>query len=179
MDVDAISIIQNLFRFLDSQEPVLIFYCLTCFLEYIEYFKEVLDNSNVMTFEGFFQYIMLPRLKDKEKGARYFRLWNDTINDLEPQVKELVLYNIKLDLERRMERQVEFYKNYEEVRFAIRDKPHMIAIEGHCKQCNHFITFPFSLQMYNKRMTYAHIIPLVIKCHNCQKKDSLSLPYLI
>jgi hypothetical protein len=91
--------------------------------EYVEYFREVLDNRIVMTFGEFFQYILLPRLKDKDKGARYLRLWSDTINELEPQVKELVLYNLKLDLERRMERQVEFYKNYEQVRFAIRDKP--------------------------------------------------------
>jgi ribosomal protein L44E len=147
--------------------------------EYVEYFREVLDNRIVMTFGEFFQYILLPRLKDKDKGARYLRLWSDTINELEPQVKELVLYNLKLDLERRMERQVEFYKNYEQVRFAIRDKPHMIAIEGRCKQCNHAITFPISLRMYNERMAYAHIIPLVIKCRNCQKKDSLRLPYLI
>jgi hypothetical protein len=149
------------------------------FGKYVECFRELLDNRTIMTFEEFFQYISIPRLKDKNTGAKYLRLWSDTINELKPQVKELVLYNLKLDLERRMEKQAEFYKDYEKVRFAIRDKPHMIAIEGHCKQCNHVITFPISLRMYNERIAYAHIIPLVIKCHNCGKKDSLNLPYLI
>ncbi|MGA9842716.1 MAG: hypothetical protein WBQ25_10405 [Nitrososphaeraceae archaeon] len=112
-----------------------------------------------------------------------FILWDQSFNRLDPQIQNLVMFNLKVDLERRMDLQVKNDRNYEKLRFKVRDDPRSIALEGYCTKCQYYIPIAVDLLEYKIRMICANTVnqPIMfIRCPNpnCETEKSFRIPFL-
>jgi hypothetical protein len=149
------------------------------FGNFFSYIRELLDSGRrIQTLRLFFQYAMLPYYKDGN-GVRFFvKLWSDTVNELEPILKELVLHSLKLGIEDKMHRQVEDIKTFEKMRLRLKDKPDHLVLECFCIKCKFVTCWPIHLLGYMEAMAYADVSPIVITCPRC-KAMSLEVPQYI
>ncbi len=69
------------------------------------------------------------------KILNYIKIWEELRNDLDEYNKKMFLYRLKLETESRIEPKVINYKDFEEVRFEIRDNPEFICVEAFCSHC--------------------------------------------
>ena len=99
------------------------------------------NNPTVTTIGEFIQRIQQLHFDDPTTTIFFnVLLWEEIFNKLDPQIQNLVMYNLKIDIERRMDLQVKNDRNYEKLRFVIRDDPSRIALEGFCTKCRYYIT---------------------------------------
>jgi hypothetical protein len=141
-------------------------------------------NQTVTTIGEFIQQIQQLSFNDPDKTIFFnFLLWEETFNKLDPQIQNLVMYNLKIDLERRMDLQVKNDRNYEKLRFKVKDDPRSIALEGYCTKCRYYIPMAVDLLEYKIRMICASAVnqPIMfIKCPNpkCKMEKSFRIPFL-
>ena len=142
------------------------------------------NNPTVTTIGEFIHRIQ--QLDFKDAGTTIFfnyLLWEEIFNKLDPQIQNLVMYNLKVDLERRMDLQVKNDRNYEKLRFKVRDDPRSIALEGYCTKCQYYIPMAVDLLEYKIRMICANTVnqPIMfIRCPNpnCKTEKSFQIPFL-
>jgi hypothetical protein len=70
------------------------------------------------------------------------------MEELDPAVKQLVLYHLKLDIEEKIENQVGYFKGFEKKRYDIRDSPELIALEAFCTICQVYYPIGMNLLEY-------------------------------
>ena len=96
-----------------------------------------------------------------EQNARviFTKLWDETIKGLEPKVKELVLYNLKLSLERDIQNHVNAYQSYEKTWFDNKNDPKVVAVECSCTNtnCEYYTPAVMGLMEYKERKFYSKI----------------------
>ena len=61
--------------------------------------------------------------KEQNSKVIFTKLWDETIKGLEPKVKDVVLYNLKLSLERDIQDHVKAYQSYEKWWFDFKGDP--------------------------------------------------------
>jgi hypothetical protein len=142
------------------------------------------DDPTVTTVREFIEQIQRLDFKDLDMTIFYnFILWDQTLNRLDPQIQNLVMFNLKVDLERRMDLQVKNDRNYEKLRFKVRDDHRSIALEGYCAKCQYYIPMAVDLLEYKIRMICANTVnqPIMfIRCPNpnCETENSFRIPFL-
>jgi hypothetical protein len=140
------------------------------------------NNPTVTTIGEFIQRIQQLHFDDPTTTIFFnVLLWEEIFNKLDPQIQNLVMYNLKMDIERRMDLQVKNDRNYEKLRFVIRDDPSRIALEGFCTKCRYYITVPWDLLEYKKDMIRANTIDqsvMFIRCPNCKMDRSFRIPFI-
>ena len=105
------------------------------FQDIIDLIKTTLlsDDPTVTTVREFIEQIQRLDFKDLNMTIFYnFILWDQTFNRLDPQIQNLVMFNLKVDFERRMDLQVKNDRDPEKLRFKVRDDTKSIALEGYC-----------------------------------------------
>jgi hypothetical protein len=100
-------------------------------------------------------------------------LWNETLDELEPEARDLVLYHIKLEIERRMGDLVEDLASFEKTRFKIRTRYDYVALEGNCKKCKNCFSLGLMLRDYLKVANLFPSEPVTGNCPNCKDYDSV------
>jgi hypothetical protein len=115
--------------------------------------------------------------KDKEKANIYLDLWDETFNEMELHLQQLLLYKMKVDIEQRMADSAESPKTYEEARFNLRAYPELLALEGYCKNCNLGYPMTTTVRQYLERINFLSDEPIKSECRVC-KNISVLVPTL-
>ncbi|HEY7572876.1 MAG TPA: hypothetical protein VH796_16065 [Nitrososphaeraceae archaeon] len=189
---EVYDLIQSIFRTGRYAPSYWIFYseffkmCRKCgrFQDIVDLIRNTLTSNDlaVTTIVEFIHQIQRLDFKDPTQTIFFsVLLWDQIFNRLDPQIKSLVMYTMKVEIERRMDLQVKNGKNYEKLRFKIRDDPEMIAIEGYCSKCMYYIPGAVDVLEYKMEMISANTINqpvLFIRCPNCKSDKSFRIPIL-
>ena len=92
----------------------------------------------------------------------------ESLNKLDPRVKELFLYRTKRYLETMIEENIKGFAEYEKVRFKFRADPRLIAVEGRCNECKSYSIKEFDIIEYMGKLHSLHSQPLIEKCSKCK-----------
>jgi Zn finger protein HypA/HybF involved in hydrogenase expression len=106
----------------------------------------------------------------------YRDLWKETMNQMPNTVKILLLHELKLDIERRMFELVKDVKSYERLRYDLREKYDILAMEAKCEKCHYVFCIEISILEYleisePKRYDEASNI-----CPKCKSHNSIIIP---
>jgi hypothetical protein len=126
--------------------------------------RQLLFISNIIDFD------------DVTNATSYNELREQTLNELEPDVKMLALHNLKLPLEKEMYMRSKNQSEYEKQRFEVRDKPDKVMLEGICHNCHFVIYVDVYIPYYLKR---SHLYPnkfISNKCIQCNKDNCVVIP---
>jgi hypothetical protein len=117
------------------------------------------------------------RHADSNLANKYNELWQETLDELEPKVKELVMFRIKLFYERKMKEKAYDLAQFELDKFAAKEKFDKIVLECRCLSCPCITYEMIDLIEYTIRLKY-HIngLPALEKdCPSCNKVGSLQI----
>jgi hypothetical protein len=95
--------------------------------------------------------------KDQNSKVIFTSLWNKTIIELEPKVKNVVFYNLKLEFEQDMQNHVKAYQPYEKWWFDYKSDHRVVAIECSCTNCDNYTPAVVGLMEYKERKFYSKI----------------------
>jgi hypothetical protein len=116
--------------------------------------------------------------KDKSDRKKFLDLWDENLEQQEPEVKDIFLYQMKLSVERRFEYSVShFSREYERQRFNLRADHQKIVLEGRCESCKQLMVVIWSY--IDNRNMYANVEgddPIRIDCKKCNTKNSSIIP---
>jgi hypothetical protein len=134
-------------------------------------------DEPIIDFPQVFQHLILRPLGNTEKSVEVIRLWDESFNELDHESKLLFLHQIKLVLDISMGERAVAFREYEKLRFKIRDRPDIIALEGYCEDCSLYTPAGLST------IEYIHTIQLSPQsvtgiCPTCKKHRSLVFPVL-
>src|SRR5215212_3224518 len=135
------------------------------------------SNLGIRNMSDLFDHVVHLDFKEAETRRYFLDLWREAVEELESNQKALVLYQMKLDAERRFQTRTEYFtKEYEEKRFQYRDNYENIVVEGNCKKCG---TGPLALSYLDYRKGFANVVrgdSIKLDCPICGSKDSLVIP---
>jgi hypothetical protein len=96
---------------------------------------------------------------------------------MKPDMKEILLYNMKADIEQRMFYECKSLKGYEAARLHFRNEILIVVLEAYCKNCN--LGYPVALVLidYIERINSRPNEPITHECRQC-KSNSLIVPML-
>jgi len=144
---------------------------------FIDRYREQLE-SDVIYRQGFFQQLLILPGYDTDSDIHFYKLWNDSIMELDPDTRMHLYHHLKLDFERKAEYECHAFRNFEIFRFQWRDNPRSLVVEGHCIACG-YISRIFEFNEY-MRLAISNYRNGVIKllCVYC-KENALEFPILI
>ncbi len=113
---------------------------------------------------------------DDHNQSKYFvNLWHETLNELDTKTKDLILHRIKLEIERKMEEKVKDISTFEQIRFQLKDRHDMVALEGYCDKCNTHYSTSMNLVDYLRIVNIVPSKPTKIDCDLCKEKFSYTM----
>jgi hypothetical protein len=143
-------------------------------IEYVYYLVHL--DLGFKTFYDLFVYIFNSDFRGSEVQTELLTLWFETIRKLEPEIRNLMVYRFKLDIERRFENNQEgLSREYEQFRFELRADHERIALVGKCLNCKRKISSGVHYSEYIKFITEpGHDSS---DCPQCNTKGSLVFLY--
>ncbi|HZC50274.1 MAG TPA: hypothetical protein VE244_14575 [Nitrososphaeraceae archaeon] len=134
-------------------------------------------NLGITNMQDLFERVVDLGFEDEDIRRMFFDLWRESLEELGSNQKALVLYQMKLDAERRFQNKKKYFtKEYEEKHFQYRDNYENIVVEGNCEKCG---TGPLALSYLEYRKRLAHVArndSIKLDCPVCSSKDSLIIP---
>ncbi|MCC2647387.1 MAG: hypothetical protein K0R16_190 [Nitrososphaeraceae archaeon] len=131
-------------------------------------------NLGITNMQDLFERVVDLGFEDEDIRQMFFDLWRESLEELESNQKALVLYQMKLDTERRFQNKKKYLtKEYEEKRFQYRNNYENIVVEGNCKNCG---TGPLALSYLEYRKGFANVArndSIKLDCPICGLKDNL------
>jgi phage FluMu protein Com len=124
-----------------------------------------------------YEIVQISYFADLAKANFFLQNWNAALNNLEPSVRELVLYDIKLVYEARMGNNKDLGDPmlYEEYRFELRRNAEEAALQAKCTKCNIVLNLS---DKTSKIVTRNFNRPLHIRCPECKNINCLVIPSL-
>ena len=101
------------------------------------------------------------------------QLWNETLNEMDPYLRPMFLYRLKVEIEREMGYRIKKPGCIRKLCFEIRDKYDMIVMEGYCKNCNLNMYRTGSLLEYLQIIGVAPFEYVMAKCINCNSDSAI------
>lgn len=132
-------------------------------------------DESIVEMADLFKHLYLLDFKDIKLRTIFHNLFDDTINELDLETRKLVLYNLKLDIERKMRELATDFKEFEKMRFQLRGFADMIVLEGHCTSCDHYVAIGVELLDYRKRTINSDLGIITGKCPHCGVDNSLHI----
>lgn len=144
----------------------------------VDYMIELLEpGSSIKDISDLINQTFMFRHTDPNLVDKYNGLWEKTLNELEPKVKQLVMFRIKLLYEQRMKEKAHDLAQFELARFAARKKFDKLALESSCLCCHRIVYDLIDLIEYITKLRY-HIegySTLEKDCSSCNSKGSLQI----
>ena len=177
--------LNSIFDLGESSASPDIFYCSffkkcyerKAFDDIVGLFREILSSDQILSdTRDLLQELVRLEFKDKDKAVFFLNLWNETLEELDMEVKNLFMYQLKLEIEGRMAVQVIGTKFYEETHYSHRDRPDLVTLECFCTKCNLFV--PAGIRLLQYRKAHAYGKPITAECPSCQTPGSLQVPTL-
>jgi hypothetical protein len=97
--------------------------------------------------------------KDQNTKVMLSKLWDETTMELEPAIKNIVLYNTKLSIEKKIEGHIKAYQPYEKTWFKFKDDYSKVIVECSCIRCDKYMPVVIDTMVYKKRKLYSTIEP--------------------
>ena len=137
------------------------------------YFTLVYDNNLLNFIDLLHRSLYSPFFN--ENSSSFVDAFYDTIESLDPEIKKLVLYQIKIVAENRFRYILEnIPRLYEELRFGLRSDYERIAAAGYCSSCDcdQVITLHY---LDLKRISLANGYDTNWICPICRSEESLTI----
>jgi hypothetical protein len=148
------------------------------FSSLVSHMIEILESGNlVKDISDLINQTLLFRHVELDLVNKYNELWEETLNELEPKTRQLVMFRMKLLYEHRMKERAYDPAEFEKIRFSAREKFDKIVLECGCLFCQCIRYEVIDLVEYMIRLRY-HIrgIPALEKnCPSCNRIDSLQI----
>lgn len=146
----------------------------------IDILRARLDNSNVkiMNMKDLFLNLGILHFTDKERANLYSELWTKTMDELDEEMKKYVLQHIKLEIEGMMGERVKYIRGFEELRFQLRDRPNILALEGVCQSCGLPSPIQIEIMEYLENTKILPNDPMLLRCRMCNNDASITVPQL-
>jgi hypothetical protein len=100
---------------------------------------------------------------------------HEIIRGMDPAKRKLFFYHMKTSIEERMQKSLCMPAEYEKLRFEIRDKPLLVAIEGICKECKCPVHIAIEILGYLETK-FVPQARLTQDCPHCKKEKSVIIP---
>lgn len=146
-------------------------------------FRKILSSDiPIKTIQDLFSYTMNLDFEDQKRMDYFNDLWAKTMQELDPAVKQLVLYHLKLGIEEKMEKQAKVSKGFEKMRYDVRGSPELIALEAVCSICQLYYPIGVNLMEYRDKILHAKGDPITlstIRCKKCNLDGSIVMPQVI
>jgi hypothetical protein len=149
------------------------------FGNYVSVFQKALDSKEITDIESFvrlIQHFISPLFQRKH----FVRVWKETIDELDPQTRQLYMYEQKLAIDYKMGSKA-LSREYEVKRLELRENVEEVALEGICNVCHRRYVFPMKIIEYTFRLAYIDRLPSPIHCPECKKYERtipIQLPIL-
>jgi hypothetical protein len=153
------------------------------FAHYVSILKEVVDSKSIKDITSFallLQNTVNLKFHNPTSGLIFLDTWEEAIDELDPDTRKLFLYDQKLDYDQKMGKKA-ITKEYEMLRYDLRQDTEVIALEGICYECKRRTASHMKILQYNRRLAYAHnrLNGRAITCPNCNAPQrTLQLPNL-
>ena len=145
------------------------------FDDMVEFFREpLIVGVPIITVRDFFNYVTGIENMHMDVSGYFLGLIDETIDELDPKVSDLAIYQIKLEYETKMRDNAKNPSSYEKLRFDCRNMHDAIVTESYCEKCHYYIPAAIKYHEYTKLAKKASTIVLAnIGCPNCKAVDSL------
>jgi hypothetical protein len=118
--------------------------------------------------------LSIPDFGNISKAELFHDIWFEALSELEENQRNIVMQYVKLNLERSIEEQLLLVRGYEELRYSLRDKPNILAVEGVCKNCSHPCHKAMNLVEYIEIEKSPYLLR-GINCPWCGSLDTVSI----
>jgi hypothetical protein len=147
------------------------------FGDIVDFFREpLLLGLSGLTARNYFDYISQTENMHMDVAGYFLGLADETIEELDPDVGKLALYQIKLNYERLMKDKARNPSGYEKLRFDCRNLHDAIVVEAHCEKCDYYIPVAIRYLDYAKQVKKAASSTIVLAnntCPHCRTSDSM------
>jgi hypothetical protein len=145
---------------------------------FIDRYRKQLE-SDIINRQGFFQQLLILPGYDTDNDINFYKLWLDSINELDEDTRTRFYHHLKLDFERKAEDECHAFRKFESLRFLVKDNPQSVVVEGHCKSCGYISTaFELNHYMILAIRNYQNGV-IKLTCLHCRKSDACEFPILI
>lgn len=147
----------------------------------VEYLRYLIHLENAYEFKSMTDllvYVFDSGFRESQEQMNFLTVWYEVIHVLQPEIQNMMLYRMKLSIERSFESMHDLTKEYEEFRFRLRGKYQKIALEGYCRKCDLRRNVALHYLNYVKRFILVAKNEIRVKCPICKTKDSIIIPYL-
>jgi hypothetical protein len=142
-------------------------------IDYIQYLVHSVPDHKFKSTRNVLQYIFDFSFRGSEIRKDLVVLWFETIEQLEPEIKKLMIYRLKLSLESEFENtQESLSREYEELRFELKGNHEKIAIHGYCLNCKRKENLAIHYSQYLKIINNSVI---GVQCPQCGLKESVTI----
>jgi hypothetical protein len=141
--------------------------------------RESLESISEIKTLGELQYssLIIFHTNDAAKGRLYLDLWDETFKEMSSEVQELLLFDMKLEIERRMMHRAMAPQKYEKYRMKYIQLSRVLTMEGYCKNCNLGHPLLMKFLEYHERTNFLPNDPIISECPQC-KNNSMHIPTL-
>ena len=151
------------------------------FGHYISILKKVIDSKsiwNIRKFNSLLQDTVNLRFSYPPPNARIFvNIWQETVDEMEPEVRKRYLYELKLGLDSTMGT-IASTLAYEKLRLALIGDVELVALEGYCNECKKHVAFQIKIVEYYQSRALVSLV--ATKCPLCNSPyETLQLPQLL
>ena len=142
------------------------------FGQYISIFKKVLDSKSISNVEDFALILQstvnLNFFHIPTNLLLFVNTWEETVKELEPEIRKLFLYEQKLAIDVKMGSKARTLE-YEKLRLDLIGDVELVALEGYCNECKQFVVVKMTILEYYRRLAYADKVldELAMTCSKC------------
>ena len=135
------------------------------FGNYVSVFQKALDSKEITDIESFvrlIQHFISPLFQQKH----FVMVWKETIDELDPQTRQLYMYEQKLAIDFKMGSKA-LSRDYEVKRLKLRENVEVVALEGICIACHEHFAFCMKIIEYTISLANAGKSLLFTNCPKC------------
>lgn len=138
--------------------------------------KRIKSNAPIWSMTELFESLLFTGEDSTSNPQLYRDLWKETMSQMPDNVKKLILYDLKLDIERKMFELVKDVKRYERSRYSLREKYDILAMEAKCEKCHYVRYIEISIQEYLEIIEPTGYDEPSDICPQCQSRNSTVTP---
>jgi hypothetical protein len=136
------------------------------------------QGKEVMTTDNLFAGLDLRAFADPRKAKLHAEMLVEALNELDPDLRQLLFHDLKLEYQEAMRSGVKIYhSDFEHGCFDLRDRPDMIVLEGKCLNCHSYLLIKCQIMYYIKKSNLSPRTPISgIKCSECKEDNCILIP---
>jgi hypothetical protein len=152
------------------------------FGHYVSILKKVINSKSIPNIEEFasiLQYtVNIQFFHQSANALNYMGTWEETINELEAEVRKLYFYDLKLSIDVKVDKK-SITSEYEKRRLSLLGDVEVIALEGYCAERKQRSVLQMKITKYYWRLAHAFtpLNGLAMQCPKCNSPHkTLRLP---